>query len=156
MCQPDFNRHFLNTTYNDFSFPIGQTREPFAWPNGVHKFIDSMLLQWDRSREGGLLYNLTPTSEDEKYKIPFFIMANANTTKLGCAFTVCNITDPGDNYDYFLYNSVWQNRYFVSFVCIYGPPHVSKRVPLYTKGPKCSECNGNCVYGGLCNRTTTK
>ncbi|KAJ1354972.1 hypothetical protein KIN20_012077 [Parelaphostrongylus tenuis] len=64
-------------------------------------------------------------------------MANAATTKLGCAFHVCDASGIRN----------------LSFVCI----RVNIGVPLYNIGEPCSGCggrnNGKCISNALCNNT---
>ncbi|KAJ1365190.1 hypothetical protein KIN20_025425 [Parelaphostrongylus tenuis] len=88
------------------------------------ELADSVYGWWNTSINDTPLVNLTPTYNDSR-KIPFLQMANAATTKLGCAYSICN-------------------RSFVSFVCQYGKPHVNVGIPIYKNGTPCSECDGEC------------
>ncbi|KAJ1359751.1 hypothetical protein KIN20_018546 [Parelaphostrongylus tenuis] len=77
---------------------------------------------WNTSRTGYGLINLTP-HWDDRPQIPFLMMANANTKKLGCAFTVCNATDFSEyEFAQHLFPHLLKASHFVSFVCAYGPP----------------------------------
>uniref|UniRef100_A0A0K0DR74 SCP domain-containing protein n=1 Tax=Angiostrongylus cantonensis TaxID=6313 RepID=A0A0K0DR74_ANGCA len=88
-------------------------------------------------------------------EIPFLRAANARMTALGCAYVICDseseVTDSDDSddgyYDYVIPN--------VSFVCLYGKPHINVSVPIYTNGTPCAACGGkdstSCVWGSLCN-----
>ncbi|KAJ1354393.1 hypothetical protein KIN20_011317 [Parelaphostrongylus tenuis] len=66
-------------------------------------------------------------------------MAVAGTTRIGCAYTVCNSSFSSP---------------FVLFVCQYREPHVRINTPIYTAGQNCSACSTDtCVANALCNRT---
>ncbi|KAJ1346592.1 hypothetical protein KIN20_001438 [Parelaphostrongylus tenuis] len=105
----------------------------------VSESVNYLVKRWWYAGEiNAPLKNLTPTSKDTLL-IPFLQMANAATTSLGCAFTVCKNGGV---------------RPFVSFVCQYGEPHVSVNVPIYKEGAPCSYCNNKCVFGSLCKYTS--
>ncbi|PIO66345.1 SCP-like protein [Teladorsagia circumcincta] len=80
------------------------------------------------------LYNnnftdLTPQPGDFP-TIPFLLMANAATDKIGCAVDLCTITTN--------FHKI-EKYYFV--LCHYEENgHVKVGEPLYTEGPPCSEC----------------
>ncbi|KAJ1354389.1 hypothetical protein KIN20_011313 [Parelaphostrongylus tenuis] len=82
---------------------------------------------WNTSKLSLLHDDLTPRPEN-KLMIPFFQMANADMTKVGCAYNLCNSDEST----------------FVSLVCKYGDKPISTSTPLYTKGPPCDACRATC------------
>ncbi|KAJ1353871.1 hypothetical protein KIN20_010638 [Parelaphostrongylus tenuis] len=157
MCLPFLDPRFSNTTFNYGTYTLSDETRPLSmYPDiNVPKLFGTMAEWWNTSRTGYGLINLTP-HWDDRPQIPFLMMANANTKKLGCAFTVCNATDFSEyEFAQHLFPHLLKASHFVSFVCAYGPPNVKVGVPIYTEGPQCSACNTNCVYGCLCNNTAT-
>ncbi|KAJ1351877.1 hypothetical protein KIN20_008041 [Parelaphostrongylus tenuis] len=103
---------------------------------------EEIIPKWWNTSENSppLADNLKPT-DDNKPMIPFLQMANAKTTKVGCAYSICDSSNSASK--------------FVSFVCIYGDELISKDKPLYTKGTPCDTCPNNCdVSWKLCKRTS--
>ncbi|KAJ1371084.1 hypothetical protein KIN20_032959 [Parelaphostrongylus tenuis] len=104
-----------------------------------------MGLWWNTSMQGFPLVNLTPTESDTGM-IPFLQMANANTTKIGCAYSVCNSNRDRCNL----------SPSSIVFVCAYGTPRIQLNNPIYTEGEPCDTCNDTCAYKSFCNRTASE
>ncbi|KAJ1355379.1 hypothetical protein KIN20_012760 [Parelaphostrongylus tenuis] len=66
--------------------------------------------------------------------IPFLQMANANTTKVGCAYSVCDHTPQCPT-----------RPPYVVFVCQYGESSVKVNAPIYKQGTPCSSCSSSCA-----------
>ncbi|KAJ1353185.1 hypothetical protein KIN20_009761 [Parelaphostrongylus tenuis] len=101
---------------------------------------EAVIQWWNTGKLHNPPQNLTP-SENNTSEIPFLQMVNGATTRIGCAFHICqNGCHP-----------------FVSFVCTYGPAHVKFGVPLYTIGRECAACGGkrnkSCLGRSLCNNS---
>ncbi|KAJ1355377.1 hypothetical protein KIN20_012758 [Parelaphostrongylus tenuis] len=77
--------------------------------NNFKSYINDLIMRWwNTSIENPPLANLTPTHSDTGM-IPFIQMANANTTKVGCAYSVCDHTPQCPT-----------RPPYVVFVCQYG------------------------------------
>ncbi|KAJ1354346.1 hypothetical protein KIN20_011255 [Parelaphostrongylus tenuis] len=130
-CHNENNLDFRNVGSNSATYHFRSTIND----SDIIKMIDSFFNTSTQSRP---LINLTPTENDTPM-IPFLQMAVAYTTRIGCAYTVCNSSFSSP---------------FVLFVCQYGEPHVRINTPIYTAGQNCSTCSTNtCVANALCNRT---
>ncbi|KAJ1351623.1 hypothetical protein KIN20_007711 [Parelaphostrongylus tenuis] len=91
-----------------------------------------------------IAYDATPSIIRSNLFLLVHFMANANTTKLGCAYNVC---DGKDKYGCPI------SPPFVLFVCQYGDSHINVNTPIYKEGSPCSSCNTSCAGSYLCNTT---
>ncbi|KAJ1354390.1 hypothetical protein KIN20_011314 [Parelaphostrongylus tenuis] len=112
-------------------------QEIMKWFEDIDEIIEKW---WSTATKSDRLVDYKPQEGNEPM-IPFLQMANANTTKVGCAYNVCDNSDPPTSSPYVL------------FVCQYGDERIKIGSPIYKEGSKCSECTGKCVdYGTLCVR----
>nr|CDJ85064.1 SCP extracellular domain containing protein [Haemonchus contortus] len=88
---------------------------------------------WERKSHWRNLKNIT----DGDYEaFPFFLIAQADTDKVGCAVK------------YYMYD----NKFYYDLACFYGKK-VEVGSELYREGPKCTNCTGGYeCYHALCKK----
>ncbi|KAJ1359161.1 hypothetical protein KIN20_017819 [Parelaphostrongylus tenuis] len=135
MCRNESNLNFFNVGSNSafYAGKIGDVNQV------IHELIYGW---WNTSMQGFPLSKATPTASDSGM-IPFLQMANANTTKIGCAYSECNSGRDGCD----------DSSSSIVLVCSYGTAHIQPNTPIYTEGRPCDTCNNTCAYRSLCNRT---
>ncbi|KAJ1351620.1 hypothetical protein KIN20_007706 [Parelaphostrongylus tenuis] len=142
-----FNISKMCHSLSDYNFAnVGSNIASYVGPiDDIDDIIRGLMGGWwNTSMQSSPLVNLTPTA-DNIGMIPFLQMANANTTKIGCAYSVCNSSRDGCD------NSLSS----IVFVCSYGDPPIQLNNPIYTEGRPCGTCNNTCAHKSLCNRTTS-
>ncbi|KAJ1355790.1 hypothetical protein KIN20_013338 [Parelaphostrongylus tenuis] len=86
-------------------------------------------------------YSLRPLHYKNSTMIPFLQAANGATTKLGCAYAVCNGNENPENPR-------------IEFTCKYGGPHIDDNTEIYNIGNPCEACGGledkRCRCKALC------
>ncbi|KAJ1355374.1 hypothetical protein KIN20_012753 [Parelaphostrongylus tenuis] len=111
--------------------------------SNLKSYINDLINRWwNTSIENPPLVSLTPTLNDTGM-IPFLQMANANTTKVGCAYSVCDHTPQCPT-----------RPPYVVFVCQYGESSVKVNAPIYKQGTPCSSCSSSCAGKYLCKRAS--
>ncbi|KAJ1355825.1 hypothetical protein KIN20_013377 [Parelaphostrongylus tenuis] len=138
MCRHESDLNFSNVGSNS-AFYAGKIDD-------VHQLIHKLIYGWwNTSMQSFPLSKATPTASDSGM-IPFLQMANANTTKIGCAYSECNSGRDGCD----------DSSSSIVLVCSYGTAHIQPNTPIYTEGRPCDTCNNTCAYKSLCNRTMSE
>ncbi|KAJ1355828.1 hypothetical protein KIN20_013382 [Parelaphostrongylus tenuis] len=138
MCRHESDLNFSNVGSNS-AFYAGKIDD-------VHQLIHELIYGWwNTSMQSFPLSKATPTASDSGM-IPFLQMANANTTKIGCAYSECSSGRDGCD----------DSSSSIVLVCSYGTAHIQPNTPIYTEGRPCDTCNNTCAYKSLCNRTMSE
>ncbi|KJH51702.1 SCP-like protein [Dictyocaulus viviparus] len=133
-CRSSSRSNFQYLGSNNYTYSLGGS------VNSTKLFDEITILEfitrwWNESTMQSSLINLAPSQKDKKM-ISFLQMANAATTRFGCAYNICNPDGPSA---------------YVSFTCQYSEPYIKIGTPIYSIGLPCSTCKSRCVLSSLCD-----